>query len=319
MKKNQPQISLLVEVARLYYEYNFGQQKIAKKLNISRPGISRLLQKARDQGIVRIEIHDPAQRGTELENELKTQFNLMKAIVAPTGNDNIQTKQILGKTAAKYLDTLIEDGLILGISWGTTMQTVITHLPPRKVKEMTIVQLNGGVSKAEYNTHASEVAQKMGEHYQAIPFLLPLPAVVDNSNLKKAILSEKNISRTLDLANRSKIAMFTVGEFDRNSVLVKADYFEENEVELLLKRRAVGDICSRIINENGNICWPELDARTISIELSELHKKQYSIAVAGGKKKLKAIYAALKGKYFNVLITDELIAEDLLNMQKKGK
>jgi len=40
--------SLLVEIARLYYEHNFSQQKIASKLGISRSGVSRLLQRARD-------------------------------------------------------------------------------------------------------------------------------------------------------------------------------------------------------------------------------------------------------------------------------
>ena len=115
------------------------------------------------------------------------------------------------------------------------------------------------------------------------------------------------------------MAMYTIGAFGYNSVLVKADYFESDEVEFLLKRRAAGDICSRIITETGKICWPELDDRTFGIELEELSKKEYAIAVAGGKEKLKAIYAGLCGKCFNVLITDEWIATEILHLSGDRK
>ena len=45
---------LVLEAARLYYEHNFNQAQIATKLEVSRPGVSRLLQEARDNGIVKL-------------------------------------------------------------------------------------------------------------------------------------------------------------------------------------------------------------------------------------------------------------------------
>ncbi|RKY54873.1 MAG: RNA polymerase subunit sigma-70 [Candidatus Neomarinimicrobiota bacterium] len=305
--------SLLVEIARLYYEHNFSQQKIANKLDISRPGVSRLLQQARNRGIVRIEIFDPTENGTLLEEKMQKKFGLKKVIVVPNDNEETQIiKKRLGRVAVTLLEQLVEEGLILGVSWGTTMQEVAKQVRRKSVKDMTVVQLNGGISRAEYDTHASEIAQKISEKYQAIPFLLPLPAIVDSAELKQAIIYDKNISRTLDLARKAKVAIFTIGSFNHDSVLVKADYFETKEVDSLLKRGAVGDICSRIITHDGKICSPELNSRTIGIELEELRKKPYSIAVAGGKEKLQAIHAGLRGHLFNVFITDEWVAEELL-------
>lgn len=314
MTKPDKQI-LLVEVARLYYEHQMNQQAIAKKLGISRPGVSRLLLQAREQGIVKIEIHDPRELGTRLEQELKAKYGLKQAIVVPNGeNDDRVVKSRLGQAAVIYLDTIIREGSILGISWGTTMQAVTRKLRKRALKNVTVVQLNGGISRAEYDTHASEIAQKLSENYSAVPFVLPLPAVVDRPDLKQAIVSDKNIARTLALAQKAEIAMFTVGSFSHQSVLVKADYFEPEEVDQLIAQGAVGDICSRIIKANGRICSPELDARTIGIELTELCRKPYSIAVAGGKEKLPAVRAGLKGQWFNVLITDEWVAGELLEV-----
>lgn len=305
--------TVLVEAAKLYYEHQFSQLEISKKLGVSRPTVSRLLQQARNTGIVKIEITDPSEIGTQLESTLVKKFSLKKAIVVPNDTDDIKIiKKRLGKAAILLVDQLISEGTILGVSWGTTMQQVAHQIRSRRVKDMVVVQLNGGISRAEFDTHASEIAKTIGDSYKAIPYLMPLPAIVDNAKLKKVILSDRNISRTLELGRKANIALFTIGSFGHNSVLVKADYFEPDEVNELLKSGAVGDICSRILKADGTICSDELDGRTIGIELEELKKKQYSIAVAGGKDKLAAIQAGLNGKWFNSLITDEWIATELL-------
>jgi deoxyribonucleoside regulator len=270
-----------------------------------------LLQRAREQGIVHIEIRDPSASGTELESMLREKYSLKKVIVVPEDSRETIIKQRLGQAAVRYLETLLQDNMVLGVSWGTTMQEVARQLNPKSIKNMSIVQLNGGVSKASYETHASETAQIIGEKLQAVPYLLPLPAIVDSKELKTAITLDKNIGRTLNLGRKATLALYTIGLFDRESVLVKADYFEESEIYSLIESGAVGDICSRIIDTEGNICSTALDARTIGIELGELKKKSYTIAVAGGKDKYPAIRAALKGHWFNCLIIDEWVAGEL--------
>ena len=306
---------MIVEAARLYYEHQFSQQSISKKLGISRPGVSRLLKQARVKGIVKIEIIDPTKKGTRLEAKLKEKFGLKKVVVVPSDADASQSiKQMLGNAAVKMLEELVEDNMIVGVSWGTTMQEVARQVNGKVFKDLIVVQLNGGISRAEYDTHASEIALKIGEKFHAIPFLLPLPAIVDSPKVKKAIVSDKNIARTLDLAIQAKVAIFTIGSFGLESVLVKADYFEKDEIDALLKQNAIADVCSRIIDSEGNLCSSELNSRTIGIELEELQKKPYSIAVAGGKEKLNAIQAGLNGRLFNILITDEWVARELLEM-----
>lgn len=311
--KTRYKSTVLVEAAKLYYEHQLSQLEISKKLGVSRPTVSRLLQQARNTGIVKIDITDPSEIGTRLESALVDKFNLKKVVVVPNDTDDTKIiKKRLGKAAVILVDHLISDGTILGISWGTTMQEVARQIRTRRVNDMVVVQLNGGISRAEIDTHASEIAKTIGERYKAIPYLMPLPAIVDNSNLKKVILSDKNISRTLELGRKADIALFTIGSFGYDSILVKADYFEPADVDDLLKSGAVADICSRILKADGTICSKDLNSRTIGIELEEIKKKPYSIAVAGGKEKLMAIQAGLKGQWFNCLITDEWIATELL-------
>ncbi len=313
MKESANNISLLVEVARLYYDYQFSQNQIAQKIGISRPGVSRLLAQAREQGIVQIEIIDPEQNTSQLENQLSEKYNLKKVIIVP--NEDIpvhELKKRLGFIAGKYLETLMEEGITLGVSWGSTIQSLANQLRPKRLSNVTIVQLVGGLSKAEYDTHASEISMNVAKKYQALPYLLPLPAIVDSIDLKQAIIGDKNISKTLELARNAEIALFSVGIFNHDSAMVKADYFDKDDVDLLRKKGAIGDICTHIISETGEICDIELDKRTIGIELENLRNKQFSIVVAGGRQKLNVIHAGLLARYFNVLVTDEISATGLL-------
>jgi len=303
---------LLLEAARLYYEHNLNQAQIAARLDVSRPGVSRLLQEARDAGIVKIQIVDPGATGTRLEAALREKYGLQHVEVVPSDPNDAVLKSRLGSALVHFIDTLLSEGTTLGVSWGSTLQAATAHLKPRAIKNMTVVQLNGGVSKAELDTHASEIAGRMGENYHAIPYLLPLPAVVDTAELKQAIISDRHIAKTLKLAREADIAAFTIGAFGSRSVLVQADYFEDDEIQQLIEQGAVADICSRLIKADGSICSKELDARTIGIELEELKARPYSIAVAGGPAKAQAIKAGLAGGYFRNLITDENVAATLL-------
>jgi deoxyribonucleoside regulator len=50
---------LIFKVAKLYYIDEFKQEKIARSLNISKYKVSRVLKKAKKEGIVQIKIINP--------------------------------------------------------------------------------------------------------------------------------------------------------------------------------------------------------------------------------------------------------------------
>jgi len=72
---------LMAKVADLYYLRDLTQQEIAERLGISRPMVSRLLQRSRAEGIVRIEVIPPNGVHHDLERELEERFALREAIV----------------------------------------------------------------------------------------------------------------------------------------------------------------------------------------------------------------------------------------------
>ncbi|MBU5441252.1 sugar-binding transcriptional regulator [Paenibacillus sp. MSJ-34] len=305
----------IIEAARMYYQLDYSQQDIARKLGVSRPTVSRFLQQAKTEGIVQIKIMDPTENSGMIAQQLEEKYGLQKVIVAPIPlyEDRV-AKKYLGEAAAEYLHQIVKDGDTIAVTWGTTLYEIAKRLQNKHVKDVNIVQLNGGISYSETNTHASEIVYLFGKAYHTNPHLLPLPAIVDHTVVKQAIEADRHIRKVLDMGKNANIAVFTIGVPTEDSVLVRTNYFSKEELEMI-QERCVGDICSRFIDIKGDICNEELDGRTIGIDLAELRSKEKSILVAGGAKKVDAIFGALQGKYTNVLITDQFTATSLLDYQ----
>lgn len=176
----QDKLKKVVEAAKLYYLLDYNQNDIAKKLGVSRPTVSRLLQQAKEEGIVEIKINDPAEDIQQLAKQLEQKFNLKKAIVVsvPEHQDGV-IKKYLGKEAAEYLRSIVKDGDVIGVTWGTTLYHIALQLKHKHVRNVKVVQLKGGVSLSETNTFASDILHLFGSAFNATVHHLPLPAIVD--------------------------------------------------------------------------------------------------------------------------------------------
>lgn len=306
-----------IEAARLYYLMDYNQYEIAKELGISRPTVSRLLQIAKNEGIVQIKIMDPTDGIENLSKKLEQKFNLKKALVVSIPQyENTIIKNYLGEKTAAYLQDIVKDGDIIGVTWGTTLYHVASSLKQKFVKDIKVVQLKGGISHSETNTYYSEILYLFGKAFNTAPIHLPLPAIVDHVVVKQAMEADRHIKRVLDLGREANIAVFTVGPIRSESLLFQLGYFTEEDMQMIYSK-AAGDICSRFFDQNGNILNESLNDRTLGIELDNLKQKEHSILVAGGAQKIDGIYGALKGGYANVLITDQFTARFLLDKDKK--
>lgn len=303
---------LAISAAKLYYRSNYSQQQIAHEMGLSRPSVSRLLQYARDNGYVKIQIFDPVDDMNQLEHLLVEKYHLKRVCLANSSlNDEKEIKKYLGIRTAEYLESIVHDGDIIGVGWGTTLFSVACSLIPHQLKGSQIVQLEGGVTHSTGETYASEILERFAKNYRTIAQHLPLPVIFDSREVKEMVSKDRYMRRVLELGCHANIAIFSVGTVRRKALFFQLGYTDAEEMQAL-QSNAVGDICSRFFDKDGRICNPELDARTVGISLQKLKEKDYSILVSGGEAKVDSIKAALKGGYANVLITDQFTAKALL-------
>ncbi len=315
--ENYQRQKLLVQVAKLYYEKNYSQEEISKLLKLSRPYISKLLHAARQEGIVRIEIVDSFNTETKLEKLFRSRFQLEKAIILPRNKDGNPLKQV-GEAAARYLNEILEDGMVIGTSWGGTLYECSGCLTKRNDRaRLTYIQLCGGVSNVNKTVYASEIANNFAESLGSTAYLMQVPAVVENKEIKSLFWKDRSMAQIIEYSKKMDVAIFTAGTFGEKNALVRAGYLERERMKSLEKEGAVGDICSHVIDLQGRICDPELEERTMAISLDTIKKARYRIAVAQGESKVASLYGALNGRLMNVLITNEETAQSILDRFEK--
>ncbi|NTV91685.1 MAG: MarR family transcriptional regulator, partial [Clostridiales bacterium] len=141
MKENElKKISLLSEVASMYYEKDMTQSQIAKRLFLSRTRISRLLKQAREEGLVEIKINYVLDRNYSLEARFMERFSLKNVIICSSNlRKPSDVKHEVGILASSYLNDRITKKLVLGVSWGTSVLETISALNPRKQIPIDVV------------------------------------------------------------------------------------------------------------------------------------------------------------------------------------
>ena len=118
----------LTQISFLYYEKNMTQQEISKITGLSRIKVSRLLQKAKDMGIVKITV-DYSGSFLEMENKIAEKYKLKDVIIV---DDSIDTnsKNMVASAAAYYLENNLTDECTVAVGWGTTLRLVQNHINP---------------------------------------------------------------------------------------------------------------------------------------------------------------------------------------------
>ena len=89
-----PSTWLALKTAQLYYLENMSQKEIASILNISNVTVSRMLQRAKDLGIIQFSIADAYQSALTLGNKIKNRYSLNDVIVVSLDFRNIINKNM---------------------------------------------------------------------------------------------------------------------------------------------------------------------------------------------------------------------------------
>ena len=304
---------LLYKVAKAYYEDNLTQQQIGGRFGLSRVKVSRMLGRARSAGVVRISITPPESSNADLERAIEARYGLKEAIViTPSADDARTIVSELGPVAARYLLRCLQGDEVVAMSWGSTLLSVVDALPAASFPDIRVVQMIGGLGELEANVHGAELARRMAQTLGARPRLLHAPGIVKNQSVRDALVSDPQVSGTLELAAQARIALVGLGELREGSTLFGTHVLAPSQIAELKAAGAVGDVALRFFGDGGAKIESEIDAQVVGLDLDSLKVIPRVIGVAGGKNKSAVIHAALSGKLLSVLLTDCYAAQDLL-------
>jgi DNA-binding transcriptional regulator LsrR (DeoR family) len=311
------ELRLIARVARMYYEQNMRQSKIAKQLGLSQATVSRLLNRSKEEGIIRFSVNLPNGVYTELEETLVKKFELHDVIVVDSLDDNESLIQRdLGAAAAYYLESAIRPNEVIGISsWSATLLALVDalHSVPRK-PGVKVVQILGGVGNPSVEAHATRLTSRMAQLVNGEAVYLPVSGVLASEAARDILAADEVAQQAIRLFEHVTTALVGIGAIDPSPLLAESgNIFAPQELDLLRQEKAVGDILLRFFDQDGGLVETGLEKRVISMSLEQLSKVSRAIGVAGGSRKFDAILGALRGHWINILVTDHFTARRLEN------
>lgn len=323
--KYQHSVSLVLKVAYLYYIENKPQSEISSMLGISITTVSRLLAKAKEDKIVEFVIRDPYIECIHLEEEFKKKFNLQDVIITPgiTSEEDVNTelakentKKLVAMESARYLQRIIREGDILGVTWGSTIYQMINYLNPSQKLNAKFVTLHGSIACCENELDVRTLVARMAKAFFGEKYYLLTDALMSSKEAVDIMLKERNNRLVFEMFDKINISISGIGSFYpiTESVLASPDFMSSSDLSSLQDEHVAGDIALRFFNQNGKECQTSLSQRMIAISLEQFKKIKKKISVASGTSKANALYSALKGGLIDVLIIDYKLAEAVLKL-----
>lgn len=326
--------------ASMYYAQGETMEVIAHHLGVSRSTVSRLLARARDEGVVRIELREPGAAGS-LERRFLDEFGVrarivpvregateihrlqqVAAVAAATLTDMIDAEASLvadGGSAAVGHAQAVEGGLVVGVAWGTTMGELGAALPIRRVPGLTLVQLNGASDPLREGPSAGDVLSRMGQSLGARTIAFPVPAFFDQVATRRAMWSERSVKRVLAVAARARIAVFGVGSLssDLPSQVYSGGHLTRADLAVAHREEVVGDVCTVLLRADGTWRDIDLNARATGPTPAQLARIPRRLCVVAGTRKARAVLAALRARVATDLVIDDATARAVLALSHR--
>lgn len=306
-------LDVLIDVATRHYRHGSSQIEIARDLSLDPSTISRYLKRARDEGIVRIEIVAPRRANVEMGLVLARELGLGRVLVAELRDEQDDPLTAVASVAAQFTSDQLRRGTRIGIGWGETLAAVVRHLDPGVVEGLHVAQLAGGLAEGRPGIQGHELVRQITEIYpMSRATNLHAPSIVDSAAIRDAFLADRSVQAALALAAQSAVALVGIGDMGPDATLFRASNILGADRDALLSHGAVGSMNARFYDATGQPVG-HLDRRTVAIEWRDLAAIPTVIAVAAGERKAAAIRGATQSGCVDVLVTDERTAAILID------
>ncbi|WP_425475887.1 sugar-binding transcriptional regulator [Mesorhizobium yinganensis] len=292
-------------VAKLHYEGEMSQVDIAKRLGVSTATISRLLQRARAEGIVRIEIRDLAAPDA-LTSDLIGKLGLKRAAVVEAPSAGI-LPALADPLGAMLAQAGLHAGSVLAIGWGRAVRAVVEAGLPA-IPGVFVVPATGGMQQHQPHFQVNEFVRLAAEQTGGVPHFVHAPYLPSLSS-RDAFLADPVIADSTALWDRIDAAVVGVG-LPHGANTPDASAATPSEQALV---DAAGDVIRHYFDAAGRLIDWEGEDRMIAASPEQLRRAPLVIGVAVGENKAEAIVGAARAGLISAVVTDTRTAEAILD------
>ena len=295
----------LVTAAMMYYEAHRSQEQIARHLGVSRPTVSRLLARARQLGIVRIQIVPPTVDpaiADDLREKLKLRGVHIAAGLAEPGDPGPVLAGVLDEALAGIG---LRAGDVMVIGWGRALYSLARcDLTPRP--GVVVASALGGSDEDQPWFQSNEIVRRWAANLQGSPRYLHAPAFV-SAELKRSLANEEGVGTALALWDEATVAVVGIGAWPPDPDTVALGFSASDPAI----QPACGDVVGRFFAEDGTLVHYDKEPRLLAIAAEQLQRVPNAIGIAVGAEKARAIIGAARAGLIDILVTDTFTARAL--------
>ncbi len=309
---------LLTEIAVAYYQDEITQEEIAKKFGISRIKVGRLLKRAKEEGIVEINVRYHPVFSTRLEQQMMERFPISRALIALDHQDEEEQRRQVAALVSNYLAMSLKDDMVLAVGQGRNVAAIADHVGSMTERNCKFICGIGGTHRPGDAINADHISRRLAKKFGGSSETLYAPAYVENRALKDAFMQNGTIKETLDRARKADVALVGIGDMNENSYMVKLGWFTPHEIiDASLNQGVIGDIAGYdFFNAQGQHVDTVMNDRVIGLSIDELRKIPCVIAIASENTKALAILGALRTGAIDIIATSALNVRTILNMSQ---
>lgn len=301
----------VTEVARRYYLYDQSKVAIAAEMGLSRFQVARMLQAARNLGIVRIEVGRVGRVDESLSAELNAHLGIRRSVVL-TGLDGLPDDGItdqIGRALADVLTATVTAGETLGLSYSRQIAAMAGYVT--KLPRCDVVQLAGHLQQSTDSAGSPEIVRQVAAASGGICYPIYCPMLVANASVATALRCQEEIADALDRGRAVDRAVVSIGAWAPGLSGIY-QRVTAREQELGRSLGVCGEISGRLFDGGGRPVRDLLDERVIALSLDEFRALPCVIASCFGAGRAEAARTAARSGLVDVLVTESELARRLL-------
>lgn len=305
-------LSLATRAAWLHYGGGLSQTDVAKRLSVTKVKAHRLINRANQEGFVKISFEGEVAECAALEMALSEKFGLNTCEVVPDLEESGLPTRALGLGGARWLTREIANpaNKVIGIGNGRTLQSCVRNMASAATKGIRFVSLMGGLTR-NFAANPHDVMHRLAEKTGAEAYFMPVPFFANNVQDRQIMLGQRGVPDVMAMATQSDLKFVGIGAVGQSAQTVMAGVISADTMDEVRSRGGVGELIGHFFDQEGALVRTDLSERTLSIDVSALRDSRV-VAIAGGEEKTNAIWAILRSGLLDGLITDERTAKAIV-------
>lgn len=293
------ELVLMRDVSVDFHVDGKSKVEIANERHLSRFRVARLLNTAREMGIVRVSIALPEDVAADLSRPLAEALGV-PVTIAVSHSDPTQRRELLARTLADTVREHIHQQMTIGISWSRTIETAaryIDRLPPCDVVQLV------GAQPVEGSGDSLELIQRFKGLAGVRTWPIWAPLTVRDATTAAGLRAQPQIAEALRRADALDLAVVAIGGWNPRTSTVYPTLSAADRAAID-ERPVVGECSGRLFDADGLDVHTPIEERVVAATLDQLRRTPMVIACGFGRGTATAVRAAVRGSFARMLVLD---------------